>query len=186
MAGFPPGCREQGPGFLFAWENRSRARGRTRNQPRACETWGRKRQGARIAHRRCARIARCSRGLSPCPGKQKLSAGLHPESSRVRARRGEEKDRERELPTAGVRELLSAAAGFLPARENRSSVRARTRKQPRACETWGRKRQGARIAHRRCARIARRSRAGEKVLRNFAGKGLTIRTSYIIINNAPQ
>ena len=81
---------------------------------------------------------------------------------------------------------MEQGPGFLPARENRSRARARTRNQPRACETWGRKRQGARIAHRRCARIARRSRAGEKVLRNFAGKGLTIRTSYIIINNAPQ
>ena len=89
-----------------------------------------------------------------------------PAQPRVRARRGEERDTVRDLPTAGV---LAAGAGFLPARENRSSARARTRKepracaaqmqtqtrcatcpaQPRACETRGGKRHGARLAHRR-------------------------------------
>ena len=63
-----------------------------------------------------------------------------PGTSRVRARRGEEKDT--------VRDLLGAAAGFLPARENRSPARAHTRKKPRACETRGRKRHGARLARR--------------------------------------
>ena len=103
------------------------------------------------SHKPGARLARRRRGLSPCPGQQKLSAGLHPESSRVRARRGEEKDRERELPTAGVRELLGAGAGFLSARENRSRARARTRNQPRACAVGQRNKPGARFAHRRCA-----------------------------------
>ena len=39
---------------------------------------------------------------------------------------------------------------FFPARENRSRAQARSRKQPRACETRRRKRHGARLAHRRC------------------------------------
>ena len=69
-----------------------------------------------------------------------------PPQVRVRARRGEEIDTVRDLPTAGV---LGAGAGFLPARENRSSAWACTRNQPRACETWGRNRHGARLAHRR-------------------------------------
>ena len=193
-----------GAGFLPARENRSSAWACTRKEPCACETRGRK---------------------------------------------------------DTVRELLGAAAGFFPARENRSSVRACTWNQPRACavqmqtqtrcascpaqprgeeadranrfvgsrhttsciagdEPAGADRPGRRVrelptagagavrghapgtsrvrarlgkATNRVrelpaagARLARRSRAGEKVLRNFAGKGLTIRTSYIIINNAPQ
>ena len=43
--GFPPGRREQEVGFLPARENRSSAWACTRNQPRACETRGRSRQG---------------------------------------------------------------------------------------------------------------------------------------------
>ena len=60
--GLPPGYREQGPGFLFARENRSSARARTRNQPRARLGAGTNRvrdlpgAAARLAHRRCARI----------------------------------------------------------------------------------------------------------------------------------
>ena len=56
--GFPPRRREQETGSLLVWENRSRARARTRKQPRACETRGRKRHGARLAHRKCARRRR--------------------------------------------------------------------------------------------------------------------------------
>ena len=71
---------------------------------RACETRGRKRHGARLARR--------SRGLFPCLRKQEPSVGPAPGINRGRARRGEEKDTERDL--------LGAAAGFFPAWENRS------------------------------------------------------------------
>ena len=53
---FSPSQREQELSFLPARENRSRARARTRKEPRACEARGRKRQGARLAHRRCAGV----------------------------------------------------------------------------------------------------------------------------------
>ena len=42
--------------------------------------------------------------ISPRPGKQKPGVGLAPGTSRVRARRGEERDTVRELPTAGAPE----------------------------------------------------------------------------------
>src|SRR5699024_10679168 len=74
--------------------------------------------------------------LSPCPGKQEPGVGLAPGTSRVRARRGEERDTVRDLPTAGV---LGAGAGGLPARGNTSSAWACIRKEPCACETRGRK-----------------------------------------------
>ena len=67
--GFSPSCREQKLSFLPARENRSHARARTRKQQRACEAGRSHKHGARLARRR--------RGLSPCPGKQKLSAGTH-------------------------------------------------------------------------------------------------------------
>ena len=43
-------------------------------------------------------------GFLPRPGKQKPGVGLAPGTSRVRARRGEERDTVRELPTAGAPE----------------------------------------------------------------------------------
>ena len=139
-------------------------------------------------------------GLSPCPGKQELSAGTHPE--RTACVRGSNADTNtvRVLPTAGARacetrggkrhgarlarrsraagrlsgpsgrkppagretpekpkEQSSAFWAFLcvrdtpelfPAQENRSRAWACTRNQPRACETRGRKRHGARLARR--------------------------------------
>ena len=69
------------------------------------------------------------------PGKTGARCGPTPRKNRVRARHGEERDTERELPTAGA----GARRG------------ARTRNQPRACETRGRKRHGARLARRRRA-----------------------------------
>ena len=59
LAGFPPGCREQGPGFLPARESRSLARARTRKQSRACEERGEKRRGARLARRRRGWQGKC-------------------------------------------------------------------------------------------------------------------------------
>ena len=44
---------------------------------------------------------------------------------------------------------LGMRRGFCPAWENRSHTRARTRKQPRACEAEQRHKLGARLAHRR-------------------------------------
>ncbi len=98
----------------------------------------------RDAGKKETRSATCSPqvwAFSP-PGKTEAVRGHALGTSRVRARLGK--------ATNPVRELLTAGVGFLPARENRSSAWARTRKQPRACETRGRKRHGARLAHRRC------------------------------------
>ena len=53
-SGFPFGHREQGPGFLFAWENRSSVWARTWKEPRACVAGQRCKPGARLAHRRWA------------------------------------------------------------------------------------------------------------------------------------
>ena len=100
--GLLSGRREQEVGFLPARENRNSAWAHTRNQPRACETRGEKRHGARIARRR--------RGLSPCPGKQKLSVGPHSEPAACVRDAGRKETRcatcpaqPRDLPTAGVR-----------------------------------------------------------------------------------
>ena len=118
------------------------------------------------------------RGLSPCPGKQEPCVGLYPEpaagvrdagkkrhGARFAHRRcacvrdtGRKKTRCVNCP-AQPRELLAAGAGFLPARENRSRARARTRNQPRACETRGRKRHGARLARRSRATCSPQVRA---------------------------
>ena len=49
-------CVGDAPGLFSAWKNRSSARARTRNQLRACAARRRKRQGARLAHRRCAGV----------------------------------------------------------------------------------------------------------------------------------
>ena len=139
---------------------------------------------ARIAHRRCARRRR---GLSACPGKQKPCAGTHPETTacvrdaekeqtrsancppQVRSRAGDEASCADDpapggfcpagfLPAAGNRRQA-----FSPARENRSPAWARTRKQPRACETRRRNKHGARLARRSRATSPPqvRSRAGE-------------------------
>ena len=137
-------------GFLPARENRSPARAHTRKKPRACETRGRKRHGARLARR--------SRGLSPRPGKQEPSVGLHPESTAGVRDAGKKKTRCATCP-AQPRDLLTAGAGFpprlreqklgfFPAWENRSPARAHTRKEPRACETRERNKHGARLARR--------------------------------------
>ena len=129
------------PGKIEA--QRGRAPGTSRGRARRGEEKDTVRDlpgaAARIAHRRCARRRR---GLFPCPGKQEPGVGHAHGTSRGRARRGEGKDRVRELPAAG--------AGFFPARENRSSAWAHTWKQPRACAAGCRHKPGARLAHRRC------------------------------------
>ena len=98
---------------------------------RACEAWKRHKPGARFARRR--------RGLFPCPGKQEPDVGKQLETAacvrdagkkktrsascsaqpRVRARRGEEKDTERDLlgaaahpeTTACVRGMVKKKTG---------------------------------------------------------------------------
>ena len=88
--------------------------------------------------------------LLPGPGKQKLSAGAHPER------------------IVCVRDWAQAKT-----RCAICSPRARTRKEPRACETRGRERHGARLARRSRAPGTNRGRArlGEKRGRanRFAG-----------------
>ena len=74
------------------------------------------------------------------PGKTGARRRSAPGMNRVRARPGE--------GTNSVRVLPAAGAGFLPAWENKGRARARTWNEPRACETRGGKRHGARIARR--------------------------------------
>ena len=154
--GFPSGRREQGLGFLPARENRSPAWACTRKEPRACETRGRKRHGARIARRSRATCPPQVWAFS-LPGKTGAVRGLAPRKNRVRARFKCRTQTRCAICPAQPRDLLTAGAGFLPARENRSHARARTRKQPRACEAGRRHKQGARIARRRRAAAANSS-----------------------------
>ena len=91
----PPGKTEAQRG-LAPRKNRVHAQlGKGTNQVRGLPG-----AAARLAHRRCARRRR---GLFPCPGKQEPGVRHAPGTSRGRARRGEEKDRERELPGAAAR-----------------------------------------------------------------------------------
>ena len=142
--GFPPGRREQGPGLLLVRENRSATRACTWNQPRACETWGRKRHGARLARR--------SRATCPpqvCPAQPRARNQPRACAAWCRHKPGARlAHRRRATCPAQPRDLLTAGAGFLPARENRSRARARTRNQPRACAAGQRNKQGARLARR--------------------------------------
>ena len=126
------------------------------------------------------RIA-CVRGMA----KKKTGCASCSPQPRGRARHGEEKDEanrfadirrtksciagdepadtDSSAPGRRVRVVPAAGAGFLPARENRSPAWARTRKQPRACETRRRNKHGARLARRsraNCPPQVRR-RAGE-------------------------
>ena len=140
--GFPPGRREQEVGFLPARENRSHAWACPRNQPRACETRGRKRHGARIAHRRCARKAKGAK--LQLFGRFCALGNVWPHVLHIHG----------SLARAFARPKGTEAKLF-PARENRSSAWACPRNQPRACETGRRHKPGARIAHRRCARKAK-------------------------------
>ena len=205
----PQVCSAQARAFSLPGKTGARREARTRNQPRACETRGRKRQGARIARR--SRAGKKQTGQTALWAADTLQAASRVTDGacaicspqvRGRARLGKETNQVRELPTAGAgarrgartrnqpracavgqrnkpgARIARRSRGLSPCQENRSRARACTWNQPRACE--------AGQSHKHGARIARRSRAGEKVLRNFAGKGLTIRTSYIIINNAPQ
>ena len=133
--GFLPAGGNRSQAFFPAWENRSRARARTWNEPRACAVGRRRKPGARIARRRCARRRRGWHGKRP------KSQGAELSFSGVSVRGGTGG------PTFCVfievwRGLLlgkfppgrrEQKLGFLPARENRSHARARTRKQPRAC-----------------------------------------------------
>ena len=162
-------------GKAFAWLRFTGApRGATaKNQPRAC--------GAGQKHKPGARIARRSRATcSPQARRKETDRANRFAGSRRTARciAGDEPAgadspapgrRVRELPTAGAGAVRGHAPGTSRVRARLGKATNRVRELPAAG-----------------ARLARRSRAGEKVLRNFAGKGLTIRTSYIIINNAPQ
>ena len=79
----------------------------------------------KCSHKPGARLARRSRRLFSCSGKQEPGVGLH--SERIACVRGSN------AATNPERDLPGAAAGFFPARENRSRAWARTRNQPRAC-----------------------------------------------------
>ena len=94
-------------GFHPATRDSSSVRACTQNQPRACETGRSHKHGARLARRR--------RGLFPCPGKQKLSVGPHPEP----------------------------AAGVCGSNADTNTVRDLPGAAARACETRGGKRHGA-------------------------------------------
>ena len=170
----PPGKTEAQRG-LAPRKNRVHAQlGKGTNQVR--ELPG---AAARLAHRRCARRRR---GLFPCPGKQELSVGLHPE--RTACMRSWAKEQTR-CATCSPQVCSAQARAFsLPGKTEAQRGLAPGKNRVRA--RLGKAKNRVRVLPAAGARLARRSRAGEKVLRNFAGKGLTIRTSYIIINNAPQ
>ena len=141
-----------------------------------------KSQGAKLSFSSVSVRWGCA-GAFSLPGKTGAMRGRAPGTSRVRARRGEEKDTVRDLLAAGallaglsghsaanrrqVRETpekprsraqlfkrfcaWGMRRGFCPARENRSSAWACTRKEPRACAAGQKHKPGARLAHRRCA-----------------------------------
>ena len=88
-----------------------------------------------FARRVSSRLQGTGARISVCLGEQKLSAGLNPESSRVCVRLGKATNPVRVLPAAG--------AGFLPARENRSSVRACTPKAAACVRDVGKKKTGS-------------------------------------------
>ncbi len=118
--GLLPGRREQKPGFLPARENRSPVWAHTRNQTRACETWGRKRHGARLARR--------SRATCPpqvCPAQPRARNQPRACAAWCRHKPGARlAHRRRATCPAQPRDLLTAGAGFLPARET-GAVRGR-------------------------------------------------------------
>ena len=139
-----------GAGFFPAQENRSSAWARSRKEPRACAVQMQTQTGCAI----------CSPQVR---GRARLSEGTNPVRDLLGAAARGRKDTVRDLPTAGV---LGAAAGFLPARENRSSAWACTRKEPRACETGQSQKQGARLARRRratCSAQPRRRKSSAKL-----------------------
>ena len=115
----------------------------TRKKPRACETRGRKRHGARLARRS---RASCPPQVCPpqarafsLPGKTGAQRGPTLGKNRVRARRGEEKDTVRDLPTAGAAGspcIRAGEYGMLRARQNRQSSRNSLRGRADAPVPW--------------------------------------------------
>ena len=132
---------------------------------RACETRGRNKPGARIAHRRCAGVRGWAKAQNPvrvlphrrCAGDKAACADSPAPGRRVRV-----------LLTAGVRACEAGQRhkpGARLARRRRAGDKAacadspapgrRVRDLPaagaRACEAGQRHKPGARLAHRRCA-----------------------------------
>ena len=105
---------------------------------------------------RCANCSPQARAFS-LPGKTGAVRGLAPGKNRVRARRGEEKDTVRDLPTAGARACETRGRKRHSARLARRSRAGKKRHGARLARRSraGKKRHGARLAHRRCARRSR-------------------------------
>ena len=121
--------------FFPAWENRSPVWAHTRNQPRAC--------AAGQKHKLGARIARRSRGLFPCPGKQEPGVGLH--SKRTACVRD-----------AGKKKTQCASC---PAQPRAFSLPGKTEAQRGLAPGKNRVRARLKYRYKHGARLARRSRA---------------------------
>ena len=158
-----------GAGFLPARENRSSVRACTPKAAACVRDVGKKKTGsANCPPQVCAN---CSARAFCLPGKTEAVRGPAPATNRVRARLGKETNPERDLLTAGARACAAGCRhkpgtriarrsrgfpsgrreqgpGFRSAWENKSSARAHTRKQPRACEAGRRHKPGARLARR--------------------------------------
>ena len=171
-----PACPgKQEPGVGLHMEPIAGVRGWAKTQTRcaSCPAQPRSkkpRSKAQLFKRFCAKGD--APGLFPCPGKQEPGVGPHPEpAAGVRGWVQPQTRCASCSPQARSKKPRSRAQlfkrfcawgmrrSFCPARENRSSAQAHTRKEPRACETRGRKRHGARLAHRRCARRSRKAPA---------------------------
>ena len=129
--------RPQGTGDGLSLSRRKqKPRVGTHSEPAACvRDWAK-------PQTRCVNCSPQVWAFSP-PGKTGAQRGRAPGNNRVRARRGEERDTERVLPTAGV---LGAAAGspcirvaeygMLRARQNRQSSRNSLRGRADAPVPW--------------------------------------------------
>ena len=151
-------CVGDTPGLSLGWVS-YRAQG---TGVRISTCLGKQKSGAGTRPERIA----CVRGKA----KKKTGCASCSPQPRGRARHGEEKDEanrfadirrtksciagdepadtDSSAPGRRVRVVPAAGAGFLPARENRSPAQARTRNEPRACETRRRNKHGARLARR--------------------------------------
>ena len=133
-----------------------------RKPPADGETLEKPRSKAQLFKRFCAKGDACA--LSPINLFFSLLAGLTALRAANRRLTGETPEKPKEQSSAfraflcvgdapgtglpGLPGRREQEVGFLPARENRSSARARTQNQPRACETRERNKLGARIARR--------------------------------------
>ena len=107
-------------------------------------------------------------GLSPCPGKQELSAGTHPERTACVRASNADTNTVRDLPGAAAlekaKEQSSAFRAFLCVRDAPGLSPCPGKQKPGVGPAPGKNRVRARLKcrHKHGARLARRRRAGKK------------------------